>query len=435
MKTRIILSMLLLGATLAAVPHLTGCGRNDGKTDPTTNGSGQTRECLCPDMTTSVQIRKADGTGWEACECNHYEIWCDADTGLCWQDPQKDYWTRSNGGVTSYDAIRYCDELAFGGHDDWRLPNIDELRTLVAGNRMTRTGGLCAITEGSNIYGNTLLRLIPCMGTTTHHTGPGAGGCFWKPGLGGSCDTVDPASTTHMLEYWSSTPAADDPENWIAFIFFDNAGMGFNHALSWGEARCVRDGPSPRVTCAPGIPEPCTPGETVPCVCSNGNSGVQACTADGDCLGPCECTAFTPTPEPVDICHTCDQVNLTIRLSRKPDKQPFMLAAFLYQYGDLPFRPPDVGTEDNEIRYPDIDIDRPLTMTIQGCSYYRERCMSGDYLLLVYLKMEEGPFPSMPHYTDMAWMDLGAAPIHLPGDGSAHYDMDVTLVPILLSMF
>ena len=59
-------------------------------------------------------------------------------------------------------------------------------------------------------------------------------------------------------------------------------------------------------------------------------------------------------------------------------------------------RPPDVGIDENEIRYPDIDADKPMTVTIPGCSYYRDRRMTGDYFLSVYLKMDEGKFPGPP---------------------------------------
>ena len=50
----------------------------------------------------------------------------DNKTGLQWQDDYSD-----NGNtVTSAkwtDAIAYCEGLSLGGHDDWRLPNFNEL--------------------------------------------------------------------------------------------------------------------------------------------------------------------------------------------------------------------------------------------------------------------------------------------------------------------
>jgi hypothetical protein len=110
-----------------------------------------------------------------------------------------------------------------------------------------------------------------------------------------------------------------------------------------------------------------------------------------------------------------------------------MLAAFLYKEGELFLRPPDVGNDENEIRYPDINIGRPVEMNILGCSYYRDRCMEGEYYLVVYLKMNEGKFPGMPELADYVWFDFDL--ITLTGDGTQHYEFDVTVLPILLSPF
>lgn len=48
----------------------------------------------------------------------------DTTTGLQWQDNETPYktWTES---------IDYCEALSLDGHDDWRLPNIKELTSLV----------------------------------------------------------------------------------------------------------------------------------------------------------------------------------------------------------------------------------------------------------------------------------------------------------------
>ena len=41
-------------------------------------------------------------------------------TNLCWQDPKAD------GVYTWEEATQYCETLDNGGHDDWRLPTIEE---------------------------------------------------------------------------------------------------------------------------------------------------------------------------------------------------------------------------------------------------------------------------------------------------------------------
>lgn len=43
------------------------------------------------------------------------------------------------------DALIYCKNLNEGGSSHWRLPNIDELRTLIVNNPGTQTGGTCKI--------------------------------------------------------------------------------------------------------------------------------------------------------------------------------------------------------------------------------------------------------------------------------------------------
>ena len=39
--------------------------------------------------------------------------------------------SRSSSTYTWSDAVSYCDNLTEGGYSDWRLPNINELRTLI----------------------------------------------------------------------------------------------------------------------------------------------------------------------------------------------------------------------------------------------------------------------------------------------------------------
>ena len=55
---------------------------------------------------------------------NTVQIVTDHNTGLMWQDDKNIslYWD---------EAITYCENLNLGGYDDWRLPNINELISIV----------------------------------------------------------------------------------------------------------------------------------------------------------------------------------------------------------------------------------------------------------------------------------------------------------------
>jgi len=44
-------------------------------------------------------------------------------------------------------AVDYCQNLQEGGHSDWRLPSIDELRTLIKNCPQTEVGGSCNVSE------------------------------------------------------------------------------------------------------------------------------------------------------------------------------------------------------------------------------------------------------------------------------------------------
>jgi hypothetical protein len=92
---------------------------------------------------------------------------------------------------------------------------------------------------------------------------------------------------------------------------------------------------------------------------------------------------------------------------------------FLYSAEGWTFpaaRPPDGGTDYNQVLDPDIDIDNPYVMTIPACSYYRDRCIpAGDYYLSVTL-LNSDQWPPTPKEGDYVWgfdqepMTLNAGP-------------------------
>jgi len=151
--------------------------------------------------------------------------WYDPATGLCWQDPPEEIRRDRDR------AVGYCNGLSLGGAGPgaWHLPTIDELRSLVRGCPAVGTGGPCGITDSC-------LRFEcwtdGCQGCVhTPGGGPGTGGAYWPPELGGTADW-----------YWSSSLYVD-AGGYGYYLQFEY-GVVSSHA-TWAEAfaRCVRPGP------------------------------------------------------------------------------------------------------------------------------------------------------------------------------------------------
>ncbi len=81
----------------------------------------------------------ASGSAYEGCPLPAVEgdVAEDSLTGLIWQRVLPDTYAGCTGGSPSgslcsfSEAGSYCEDLVYGGHDDWRLPNIYELRSLL----------------------------------------------------------------------------------------------------------------------------------------------------------------------------------------------------------------------------------------------------------------------------------------------------------------
>ena len=271
----------------------------------------------------------------------------------------------------------------------------------------------------------------PACSPVPDYQGPGDGGCYWAPELTGPCNRPDPADEgIRPLETVSSTVASDD-RFWVACVLFNEGAAVFNHIYSLADVRCIRGGPTTPVKCVDEQAAFCAPGETRQCTASNGKTGAQVCTDDGKCWSPCDSTAFTPSPPITDISDQCDQVKLTIKVPVKLPGPPKLLMAFLYKVEDWTFppgRPPDGGTEDDQIIDPDIDLDKPLKLTVPSCSYYRDRCIpGGDYYLYVTL-LQSNAWPPLPQAGDYVWGD-DQEPMTLQSGQQQVIEKEIMLVP------
>jgi hypothetical protein len=153
----------------------------------------------------------------------------DPSSNLCWQNPPPDSW------ISWDDAVATCDALTAGGHEDWRLPMIQELISLLQGcvngvETADSSASECAVTDPDCLASE--CSSSGCENCETYG-GPDDDppGCFWAPELGGECSG-----------YWSSSPRTDEVDDfWVGnyqygFVFFiDVASLAF--------VRCVREGP------------------------------------------------------------------------------------------------------------------------------------------------------------------------------------------------
>ncbi len=377
----------------------------------------------------NIYIVGTSGTVLHSLSMTQYSIWCDPDTGLCWQDPQRKAYDTSDIGLRSKEAIQYCQDLQLGGYDDWRLPTIDELRTILDGCPTTETGGSCGVVSGSSKLDGYDLN---CIGGDMFG-GPGANGCYFKQPLTGTCDKIDLFSEDHHLETWAVDEAADD-ERWIGSVLFENGGLAFNHICSLGDVRCVRDAPSDPVTCVES--GSCQPGDTRPCSCDGYEQpdGYQVCSDGGNCWGPCECTEITPDPSITPECDNgrcpdSDKLELNITTSNEPAYEPHQLVAFYYKLssGFPPIGPPDGGTYYDQIIDPGMP---PYTVIVPGCTYYGEYFLDGQYRIYSHLQMDP-KFPPIPEDDDYV-IDNNTF-VTFPLGGDAH-DGDVEQREVILKL-
>lgn len=106
-------------------------------------------------------------------------------TGLMWQSYTEGDVLTYLKQVTYEKAEQYCADLEWAGFNDWRLPTIDELRTIVEGYDDVEQYGRCKVTAKCLEYackekGATDENDHPCANNENQHTGPGPDGCYWS---------------------------------------------------------------------------------------------------------------------------------------------------------------------------------------------------------------------------------------------------------------
>lgn len=129
------------------------------------------------------------------------------------------HWSnRSPHTMNWYAAAQYCRDLKEGGYGNWRLPNIDELRTLIQNHSGTQSGGSCPVSE---------------------KTGKLAG-----RDLTGDCLDRDGSNFSKLgdkVGLWSSSVIYDIPNiRWIVDFSSGLVGNNYIELTNYYYVRCVR---------------------------------------------------------------------------------------------------------------------------------------------------------------------------------------------------
>ena len=173
-----------------------------------------------------------DGCGGSCGECSEgtsclegkcsTPFWIDPNSGLTWENP----------GVSLdwFLAKSHCQGLAVGGHTDWRMPTISELRSLIRGCPDTMPGGECEVTDSCVVL--SCFDELACF-SCIHDEGP-ADGCYWPDAMQGTCSFYWSASSTEQ----AVSPDLLPGEGLYWYIGFSSGRLGNGNGWS-GNVRCV----------------------------------------------------------------------------------------------------------------------------------------------------------------------------------------------------
>lgn len=172
---------------------------------------------------------------WNGSKCVAYDFASFPECSATSDFPCKDsstyiVWSSKTAGKMEIDAaISYCESMNEGGYDDWKLPDIDELRTLIINHPKTETGGICRISELESgcLSCSSDCRNEDCWNTNSYPSG----------------EIPEFSKLGDKETLWSSSYDRDDSENWSIHEYFGvEFGTGsiasMDGALKY--VRCVR---------------------------------------------------------------------------------------------------------------------------------------------------------------------------------------------------
>ena len=155
--------------------------------------------------------------GWPECGTENITPCIDSATNLIWS-------AKSSSRMDYDPALTYCGNLEEGGFTDWRLPNIDELRSLLNCSK-TGTGGTCKVSAATG-----------CLSSKT----------CWTNDTCGTCGTSSAPTIGKFGEsewFWSSSVCSNDTR----FQWYINFSTGLLDINNYGDdrrrlnVRCIRN--------------------------------------------------------------------------------------------------------------------------------------------------------------------------------------------------
>jgi len=167
----------------------------------------------------------------------------DPKTGLMWQTGHVDFPLKKWS-----EAVIYCMDLTLAGYSDWRLPNIDELRTLIIGCPNTMPKGICPVKDGFRmVFPDDPVDLVKCNNlyqgkcVKSSDIRKNCGGCKYKQGPGPEGDYMDGVFEGTSGAYWSSSSDMSDT-NYAFYIAFDDGRLDTYGKDKYNvlDVRCVR---------------------------------------------------------------------------------------------------------------------------------------------------------------------------------------------------
>ncbi len=195
---------------------------SDADTDTDTDSDSDT------DSDTDMETDNDAGSDTDTvCEPDSDTSWCegwyDSTSCLCWENPHPyGYWDW-------HESKEYCDELG----DGWRMPTIDELRTLLriedgsSDCAKNLPGGSCGVTDPTCLKDECKDDCGECQS----HDGPGFGGCFLDEAFSEIEDNCD--------HRWSSSQRSGHPR-YAWFVDFVKGRVTWSRKIGYNNVRCVR---------------------------------------------------------------------------------------------------------------------------------------------------------------------------------------------------